>query len=119
MVLGIDPMSEGTFPDPANIEAEQINLAFKTRSLSGVAYPAIRLGWLGDGKGLGGPDHTTPHGDLYNPLLIRPEHVEMSVDPVLAAAGVSLPGGWWTKTSLSDPPLDPIIVNAFWNAVGW
>jgi uncharacterized repeat protein (TIGR02543 family) len=119
MALGIDPMSQGSFPDPANIEAAQINIALKTRKLSGVAYPAIRLGWLGDGKGLGGQDPTTPHGDLYNPLLIRPEHIKMSVDPVLAAAGVSLPSGWWTKTSISDPPLDPIIVNAFWNAVGW
>jgi hypothetical protein len=37
----------------------------------GIAYPCIRLGYIGDGKGLGGPDKD---GD-FHPELIRPEAI--------------------------------------------
>ena len=106
--------------DPANIQPGQLYASYHSFIDAGVAYPSIRLGRKPVEPGLGDPEDTSiPFYDQYNPLLIRPEPLSNKVNPALAAAGVSLPGGWWTKTSQSDPPLDPIIVNAFWDAVDW
>jgi uncharacterized repeat protein (TIGR02543 family) len=111
------------FSSAANIEAGQLNAAMRSFVDGGVAYPAIRLGWRGGGRSgtenLVEEDSSIPCRDIYNPLLIRPEVINVQVNPVLAAAGVSLPADWWTKTTASPDPLDPVIVNAFWNAMVW
>ena len=122
-VFGLQRLGQSPFSDPANIEAGQLNAALRSFVNGGVAYPSIRLGWRGGGKSgtenLEQEDPSIPYRDYYNPLLIRPEIITGVVNPLLAAAGVGLPGGWWTKTTASAEPLDQRIVDAFWAGMLW
>ena len=122
-VFGLQRLGSSPFSDPANIEAGQLNAAMRSFVNGGVAYCALRLGWRGGGKygtqNLREEDSSIPYRDYYNPLLIRPEIITGVVNPLLAAAGVGLPSGWWTKTTASPEPLDQRIVDAFWAGVTW
>jgi hypothetical protein len=100
--------AEGHELDPQNIYSTG-----RSFHDAGVAYPAIRLGWLGDGKALGGPD---PQGAVFNPFLIRPERltrVQAAVEALGLGAFFSEPS-WWTKTDV-----DSRITAAFWDEVPW
>jgi hypothetical protein len=114
-VLGLLPL--GGAGAAKDLSPGDINLVARTFSASGVAYPAIRLGYLGNGQEFSG--WVDPNGSLFNPLLIRPERIAEKVDPRLAELGLSYPDGWFNKTASSDPPLDPAFINVFWDAVDW